>query len=557
VVVALDDGSTDDTKARLAADPMVRVLLTNPVRDSYRGWDDSANRRRLLHAAAVVEPRWIMFLDADERLERSDAAALRRFVSDEALPGFAYGFRVFRMVADTGTFDPSSLWLAYRLFAFEPGQHLPAQRLHFIPVPTSIPHRLWLPTTLRIQHLGGSTAERRAARFKKYEEADPERQFQADYSNLLSEPPDIVAWEPRPGSLSVLGDLDSPHDSQPGPESVDGPVLSAVIIAHNDEATIARTVSSVVGQDVPFPFEVIVVTSGHDRTADVVRKLFPQVALVQLAGDALPGQARNAGLRIATGEYVSFPGSHVELPAGSLAARIAAHDLGYAMVTGTTLNGNTTWAGTASYFLDNSAVLPGRPSTVLNGPPSHCSYRRDLLEAVGGFPEDRRTGEDTVVNHELWRRGHIAYRAQDVWLVHRSPCRTAGHLVRHHFARGRGSGRIYLETPRTQKRFLNRDFVKRMFVQYVPHRLQRTRADVEKWGGDDIIAIYRLVAPLVALGATAAWAGTWYEILRPSRGKLAELLAAPPGKRRRTDGESATHQSRRAGSSATQERSGS
>ena len=70
---------------------------------------------------------------------------------------------------------------------------------------------------------------------------------------------------------------------------------------------------------------------------------------------------------------------------------------------------------------------------------------RDLVLAVGGFPEDMRAGEDTVVNRELWRRGHSAFRAQDVSLTHHSRCRTPTRLVRHHYVRGRALGRIMVD----------------------------------------------------------------------------------------------------------------
>jgi len=516
-VVALDDGSTDDTGAVLAGDPLVKVLLSNSRRDSYRDWDDGENRRRLLDAASVLRPRWIMFLDADERLEEAEAHALRRFVEEEARPGFAYGFRVFRMV-EPDQCDTSNPLAAYRLFSFEEGQHLRTRRLHSVPIPTSIPRTHWIPTSLRIQHLGGSTPTRRAERFAKYEEADPDREFQADYSNLLEPPSRVAAWVPRPPGLAVLPQSHPQIHPESHPhteaESPDAPVLSVVVIAHDDEATIARSLRTVVDQEVPVPFEVIVVTSGTDRTADVVRDNFPAVTLVELGPTALPGRARNAGLRVAGGRYVSFPGSHVELPAGSLAARVAAHQNGHVMVTGTIVNGNTTWAGTASYFLDHSDVLPGRPSAELRDPPAHCSYRRDALETVGGFPEGLRSGEDTVVNYKLWRRGHRAYRAQDVWLTHHSPCRTPLRLALHHFARGRAAGRIFRSMSRAG--VTNRRLVDQIPLLYVPHRLRQTTANVHRWGDDEIIGIYRLVKPLVVLGAFAAWAGIAWELLSAS-----------------------------------------
>src|SRR3954452_21693195 len=139
-VVALDDGSTDGTFQLLRAHPLVKVVLENPVRPTYAGWDDAANRNRLLEAAAQLEPAWIMSLDADERIAPDDAAVLRAFVETEAIPGLAYGFKVYRMWRDEARFDRSGLWV-YRLFAFRPGQRFPDQRLHFTPIPTIIPRQ--------------------------------------------------------------------------------------------------------------------------------------------------------------------------------------------------------------------------------------------------------------------------------------------------------------------------------------------------------------------------------------------------------------------------------
>ncbi len=281
------------------------------------------------------------------------------------------------------------------------------------------------------------------------------------------------------------------------------PVLSAVVISRNDEKTIARSLRSVVEQKTDEAFEVIVVVSGSDRTAEIVRQEFPSVQLVVLDDPALPGRARNAGLALATGDFVSFPGSHVELPQGSLAARIAAHRRGYGMVTGSVLNGTLTPAGWASYFMDHSDALPGRPSEELDRPPAHCSYKREILDRLSPFPEDMRAGEDTVVNTRLWSEGHRAWRDKDVFLFHRSPCTTPWRLMSHHFERGRAWGRILSE----------RGEGLAVLGNYVERRMARTVANVSQWG-QEFEPEFKKVRMLVRLGILAAWTGMTYEMVR-------------------------------------------
>ncbi|MCA9879291.1 MAG: glycosyltransferase [Thermomicrobiales bacterium] len=518
-VVALDDGSTDRTRAMLHASPLVQIVLENPPRPDYVGWDDAANRNRLLEAAGRLAPQWIISLDADERIPPDDGAALRAFLATDALPGLGYGFKVYRMWEDLQHYDRAGLWV-YRLFAYEPGQRFPERRLHFVPLPANMTRPRLVRTTIRIQHLAGLTASRREARFEKYRQADPDNEFQHSYRDLLEPVQDLHTWQPRPADLPVL-DVSpeaiaaSLEDAeQPALDTItDRPALSAIIISRDDGPRLLRAVQSVVEQECPWPFEVIVVVSGSGDGAALVRESFPQVTLVELPRPALPGAARNAGLRIARGEYVSFPGSHVQLLPGSLAARLRAHDQGYAMVTGATLNGTRTPAGWASYFLDHSTVLPGRPSQELRGAPAHCSYRRSALEIVGGFPEDLRAGEDTVVNQALTRRGYRAYRAQDVLLIHRSPCRTVRKLLTHHFARGRGYGRILRERDGLTRRDLIGVRGRRLLRAQTLERLQSTTRHVRAWADSRLAVRYWIVLPLVILGCLAWTAGTWFELV--------------------------------------------
>lgn len=546
-VVALDDGSTDDTGSILDDEPLVKVLLTRPERPDHRSWDDAGNRRALLEAAGQLRPAWILYLDADERLDPGDAEALRAFCAEggPALPGFAYGFRVHRMIEDLSRFDHADLWV-YRLFAWREDLHLPRKRLHFVPVPDEIPRERYLRTTVRIQHISSLTEERRRARFEKYREADEHFEFQGDYSDLLAPPDELHPWEPRPPDLPVLIVPEDEMSAKPATAvdeaesdgfmldieddlafDPDRPILSAIVISRDDEDRIERAVGSVVAQVVPERFEVIVVVSGTDRTAEIVRERFPDVTVVELDRPALPGEARNAGLAVARGDYVSFPGSHVVLPQGSLAARIRAHELGWPMVTGSFLNANRTPAGWASYFLDHSSVLPGRASGELHFAPPHCSYDREVLDRAGGFPEDRRAGEDTVVNTRLFRHGYRAYRAADVTLFHESPCRTPWQLARHHFIRGRALGRIMLDNVPPDGRIFSGPVLRRILVGYIPRRVSSIQGHVARYGDAGLRRASRSVRGLITLGATAAWTGTWFEILRPAPGKIATLVGTP------------------------------
>jgi glycosyltransferase involved in cell wall biosynthesis len=310
--------------------------------------------------------------------------------------------------------------------------------------------------------------------------------------------------------------IDAVVRADPGSEGFDAeaPVLSAIVIAREDAHRIERVVGSVVGQITDAPVEVIVVVSGSHDTAAIVRARFPDVTLVELPDPVLPGAARNAGLAMARGDFVSFPGSHIELPQGSLAARIRAHERGYPMVTGSTVNATRTASGWAAYFLDHSGSLPGRPTEELVGPPAHCSYEREILLRVGGFPEDLRAGEDTSVNNELARLGYRTLRDAEVCIVHANPCANVLSLVRHHVARGRGLGRIIVKALPAGGPVIDLRTVRRHLFGYLPRRIGGTHDNVRAWGGPRLNELYRRVAPLVWLGAAAAWLGLWSELVR-------------------------------------------
>jgi glycosyltransferase involved in cell wall biosynthesis len=298
--------------------------------------------------------------------------------------------------------------------------------------------------------------------------------------------------------------LDHPH-----------PTLSVIVISQNDMGRIKEVMDALVRQKLEHSFEMILVNSGNDGTATFVKGRYPEVRVIHLPEPALPGKARNAGLQVARGDYVTFPGSHIVLPPNSLQNRVDAHEKGYAMVTGVVVNGTRSWAGWASYFLDHWVALPGRPTNQLESAPSRCSYMLGPLKAIGGFPEDRRVGEDTVVNNRLFELGHKAYFSSKIVDIHKSPCVNPMILVRHHYLRGRGFGRMLWEYPgpkKTRKFRLRR--IRWLVTKYSVKRILNITKGVIRWG-KPMWGYFVWSFPLIVAGTLSAALGGVIFLIRP------------------------------------------
>lgn len=102
--------------------------------------------------------------------------------------------------------------------------------------------------------------------------------------------------------------------------------LSTTIIvpAHNEEAVIARTLSSVLREAKPAEFEVIVVCNGcNDRTAETVRRTFSTVHVLELS-EASKTAAINAGLAAARGANVLLLDADIEIDTSAVRALVNA-----------------------------------------------------------------------------------------------------------------------------------------------------------------------------------------------------------------------------------------
>ena len=182
-----------------------------------------------------------------------------------------------------------------------------------------------------------------------------------------------------------------PLDLEPGPQ----PRFSVLIPAYQAAATIGAAVESALAQ-VPAPHEVIVVDDGStDDTAGAVQRFGDRVVLLQRPNRG-PAAARNAGVAVASGDFVVLLDADDAYEPGRLRAlsdlAVARPDLDI-VCTDALLDVDGEVVGTIFEHTgfpveDQSAEILARNFVVVP------AVKRDRLLAVGGFDEALRRGED-------------------------------------------------------------------------------------------------------------------------------------------------------------------
>jgi GT2 family glycosyltransferase len=179
------------------------------------------------------------------------------------------------------------------------------------------------------------------------------------------------------------------------------PRISVVVCTHNGESTIGACLDALCHLDYP-GFEVIVVDDGStDRTADIVGDF--GVRLIRTANRGL-SSARNTGLEAATGEIVAFTDDDASPDRHWL--RYLAHAFTSSHHVG--IGGPNIPPDNGSIVENAVAQAPGGPVHVLlsdavaeHVPGCNMAFRREALQAIGGFdPQFRIAGDDVDI---CWR----------------------------------------------------------------------------------------------------------------------------------------------------------
>jgi O-antigen biosynthesis protein len=198
------------------------------------------------------------------------------------------------------------------------------------------------------------------------------------------------------------------------------PRISVVVCTHNGAATVGSCLDALSRVDYP-NCEVIVVDDGSDDATPSIAAEF-DVRLVCTANHGL-SSARNTGLAAATGEIVAFTDDDAYPDRDWLRYLARAFDTSdHVGIGGPNL------APPGGSLVERAvACAPGGPMHVLLSddvaehiPGCNMAFRRDALQAIGGFdPQFRIAGDDVDVCWRLQERGWtIGFSAAGV-VLHR------------------------------------------------------------------------------------------------------------------------------------------
>ena len=199
--------------------------------------------------------------------------------------------------------------------------------------------------------------------------------------------------------------------------------ISVVVPSYNGEGTIAECLESIERATRGRRREIIVADSSTDRTPEIVRRHFPDVALIRSETRLSAGAARNLGSAAARGRLIFFTDQDCIVPPDWIERmeehfqNTAIHGAGGAVG----IRNLSSASGCALYFLEFLNHFPGRRSprqddNFLVG--CNCAYRAEAIQAVR-FP-DQTLGEDILFSNQLRTHGFRTVYDSRIEVLHQN-----------------------------------------------------------------------------------------------------------------------------------------
>src|SRR5262245_44923981 len=178
------------------------------------------------------------------------------------------------------------------------------------------------------------------------------------------------------------------------------PLCSVVIPCYRNPTGLRRCLAGLTPLRQGEGFEVVVVDSGPDNTISLVVHSMPSARCISQAERLWPARARNFGARQARGELLFFTDADCVPEPGWIRAGVSALGAGGRVVSGPVLDLYPNHLLAASdNLLQFSECAVGRPAgPAVRFPSCNFAIRRTDFDALGGFPEQLQSGEDTVLS---------------------------------------------------------------------------------------------------------------------------------------------------------------
>jgi len=244
---------------------------------------------------------------------------------------------------------------------------------------------------------------------------------------------------------------------------------TVVIPTYGRKEMLRRCLQAATRQDYA-DYEVIVVDDASpDDTGDMVATEFPMVRYIRQPENRGPAAARNRGIALATGEVVAFTDDDCLVPPDYV-RRLVEGYARYPQVAGVggyleapeALMRTNVWAQYESYVTHR--IYGAGPEPYVGGfecpagGTNSMSYRREALQAIGGFDEafPWPGGEDADLKWRVVERGgrllyiplkvlHMQpYTWAQCWRQYRTHGRGAVYFERKHYGREPSAGRQLL-----------------------------------------------------------------------------------------------------------------
>ncbi len=213
--------------------------------------------------------------------------------------------------------------------------------------------------------------------------------------------------------------------------------VSVIVPAYRAEATLERTVASLLAQEFSGSYEILVSASADDAVDLPQLPDDPRLHMVSHLPRSRAAAARNRAVTRAAGRLLAFTDADVVAAPDWLEQLVGASESGTRCVAGSVLNGTPkSAAGTVEYLVEFLDLHPDRPpATAWHGATCNLLVPRSLWEQLGPFPEDMGGGEDTLLTVRARAMGAFVFAPQ-AQILHLN--RTSWPVViRHHLQIGR------------------------------------------------------------------------------------------------------------------------